>query len=293
MGLDSEAGNGFLAFGYMVCSWFQEVDTATNYPIDKNPDHFRLAEKLLHEWSVAHGVSDLRVMMKVGSVNNLFTPEHILKESFILMMIDEYSNLFRTNLDTVMVHWDNREDESEIRETFEALSTANQNGFRVGLSGIRYPDTYAQVNQEFGYDFRIQMKHNVLHSDYQRYKSFHGKKRFIAYGINAGGIKLNKSAYAVESSLKARGGNITDEPPILEKIRSLISEANEQKGRTQITTFNQIGMIYSFHHAEMQGILLGTSRVEQLKQSIDFYQLLKTGTYSDVYLSLQKILNQA
>ncbi len=67
---------------------FREVDTATNYPIDRDPEHFRLAEKILLEWIAAHGVTDLEVMMKIGSVNNLRSPEHLLTKSFILMMLD-------------------------------------------------------------------------------------------------------------------------------------------------------------------------------------------------------------
>ena len=142
---------------------FREVDTATNYPIDKDPAHFRLAERILQEWIGANSITDLQVMMKIGSVNNLKTPEHILTKSFVLMLLDEYSYLFGSNLGTLMIHWDNRKNEADIRQTFEAFQVVEKQGIGLGLSGIRHPEIHAKINEDFGFDFRIQMKHNLLH----------------------------------------------------------------------------------------------------------------------------------
>lgn len=270
---------------------FREVDGATNYPIDKNPEHFRLSENILLEWIKTHGVNDLEVMMKIGSVNNLHTPEHILTKSFVLMMLDEYRWLFGSNLATLMVHWDNRDDASAVRETMEALGVARQHGLRIGLSGIRHPEIYAELNRDFDFDFCIQMKHNVLHTDYDRYAMFHGKRRFIAYGINAGGLKLDPAAYSAKSSLAARGADIAAEPPIVEKIRQIIATANDQRStingqRPPLRQMHEIGMIHAFYQPDMLGILLGVSSVEQLRSSIDFYEILKAHDFSDVYNNL-------
>ena len=43
----------------------RHVDAATNYPIDKNPAHFRLSEQMLSEYLAAHGLHDLRIVMKL------------------------------------------------------------------------------------------------------------------------------------------------------------------------------------------------------------------------------------
>jgi len=267
---------------------FREVDGATNYPIDKNPGHFRLAENILLEWIKAHGVGDLQVMMKIGSVNNLRTPEHVLTKSFVLMMLDEYGWLFGTNLATLMVHWDNREDAAEIRETMEALDAARQHGLRIGLSGILHPEIYAAINQEFQFDFRIQLKHNVLHSDYARYAPFHGERRFIAYGINAGGLKLDPAAYSAQSSLAARGADVAAEPPVVEKIRQVIAQADQVPGRPRLSAMHEIGMIHAFYQPDMQGILLGVSGLHQLRSSLDFYEILREHDFSDVFENLKR-----
>ncbi|HKK79659.1 MAG TPA: aldo/keto reductase [Phaeodactylibacter sp.] len=268
---------------------FREIDGATNYPINKQPADFRKAEQILLEWIDAHRVSDLKVMMKVGSLNNMRTPDHNLSKSFLLMMLDEYQHAFQDNFDTFMLHWDNRADKSEIEETYEALQIAQERGCRIGLSGIKFPDVHAAVNEAFGLDPRIQMKHNLLQSDYERYAPFHGKRRFITYGINAGGIKLDPAAYHEDSSLRARGGDVSAPHPIVEPLQKAIAAANEQTGRPAVSSMNHCGMAFAYHHPEVAGILLGTSRPSQLQDSINFFRAMQRYDYSDFYEQLKGV----
>ena len=268
---------------------FREVDSATNYPINKNPDDFRAAERILEEWIRANGISDLKVMMKIGSINNMRTPDNNLSESFILMNLDEYKFKFGDNLQTLMIHWDNREDMSEIKKTFNAFQIVHNQGFKVGLSGIKYPGIYRKIMGEHDFDFRIQMKHNLLYSDYERYKVFHGKKRFITYGINAGGIKLDLQKYHENSSLKARGGETENLSPIAQKVSAVIQKMNENSARPKITSFNQVGMIYAFHNPDVDSILIGPSKIEQLQSTTDFFEVLRKDDYSDVFSKLKNL----
>ncbi|MFT4760620.1 MAG: aryl-alcohol dehydrogenase-like predicted oxidoreductase [Paraglaciecola sp.] len=267
---------------------FREVDGATNYPINKNASDWRAAEKILLEWITAHGVDDLKIMMKVGSLNNMKTPDHNLTKSFLLMNFEEYHSMFGNNLRTWMIHWDNRADKSAILETFEMLQIAVNQGFNVGFSGVKNPEIYADLNREFNFDFRIQIKHNLLHSDYEKYEAFHGKRRFITYGINAGGIKLDSQNYHQNSSLKARAADWNPPMPILQKAQEAINLANQNTARPSLSTFNELGMIYAFYHADIAGILLGTSRLEQLTGSLDFMQQMQEYDYSEIFEKLRK-----
>jgi aryl-alcohol dehydrogenase-like predicted oxidoreductase len=271
---------------------FREIDAATNYPIDKCPEDFRKAENILLEWIHSRQVKDLKVMMKVGSLDNMRGPENNLTRSFLLMNLDYYRHLFDSNLDTFMVHWDNRDDSRALEETMRALDEVRQQGLRVGLSGIRFPALYAQLNREFGIDFRIQIKHNLLHSDYQRYKAFHEKNRFIAYGINAGGLKLDPSEYSPDSSLKARGGRGEALHPILDPLGEAIRNADRQADRPPIENFNHCGLVFAFYHPGMEGIIIGPSRPEQLAGSLRFYESMKHHDYKDFYESLYNIHHQ-
>jgi aryl-alcohol dehydrogenase-like predicted oxidoreductase len=227
---------------------YREVDTATNYPINKNPADFRRAEQILTEWIKAHGVNDLKITAKVGSVNNMRSPEHILTRSFLLMCLDEYRRLWGPNLDTLMIHWDNRDDLAEIDDSLQALAFAAQQGLRPGLSGITRPDLYAEANRAWKLDFRIQFKHNIFSSDYDRYKPFHGTRRFVAYGILAGGTKPG--------------------PEVI--------EAANQSGRyPPIQHFYQLGLAHALSLPDMESVIIGPSKVEQLEENLLFFEVYK------------------
>lgn len=269
---------------------FRQIDTATNYPINKIPEDFRKAEKILLQWIKTHNIKDLEIIIKVGSINNLRTPEHNLSKSFLLLNLDDYRFQFDSNFHTYMIHWDNRDSENEIRETLEALDEARKQGLRIGLSGIQYPEIYFKLNQEFQFNFRIQMKHNLLQSDYQRYTLFHGKPRFIAYGINAGGLKLNTSEYRKDSSLKARGGPTDTMYPIVESLQKILKDANQKATRPKLKSMNHIGMLYAYHSADIEGILVGPSSSLQLHDTIEFYRSLQEFDYEDVFEKLKTSL---
>ncbi len=263
------------------------VDTATNYPIDKNPEHFRLAESILLEWVRAHGVHDLKIIVKVGSINNLFTPENNLSKSFLLLNLDHYANLFGENLRTFMIHWDNRNEEGPISETLEALAIASEKGLRPGLSGIRHPEIYARLNERFHLDFQIQLKHNPLQSDYPHYAPFHGSPCFQAYGLNAGGVKLRAQDYRADSSLRLRKGDAFFQNLSLEEnFGKVIEDANKVLDRPRLSTFNHLGMIHAWEHPEIGWLLIGPSRMEQLDGSLHFVEQLKQFEWRDVYQAL-------
>lgn len=273
----------------LLDAWYatgkRRVDTATNYPIDRNADHFRLAENMLADWISANGVNDLQVNVKVGSLNNLYTPDHLLTQSFLLMMLDEYQCLFGDNLHTFMIHWDHRGDKSQVEETFRALEEVKRKGYRLGLSGIRHPEIYASLNTEFQFDFDIQLKHNVIQSDAARYSTWFPQRCFYAYGINAGGLKL-EATYGDQSSLKARGADPEKFSATLDRLRDVIAQANKTKDRPPLHAMYQIGLIYAAYHPQMKGILVGPSKVQHLESTLDFFRSLRQYNYRDVYEAL-------
>jgi|GEM_PF-300503 len=259
---------------------FRGVDGATNYPINKVPGDFRKSEQILLEWIRTHGVNDLRVTMKVGSLDNLRSPDCNLSESFLLFCAEEYGNWFGTNLTTLMVHWDNRREPDEIEETMAGLATIAGKGYRVGLSGIRFPEVYAGLNERFGLDFSIQIKHNLLQSDYPRYAPFHGRRRFFAYGMSAGGLKLNAEAYHAGSSLKVRGGDTSNTAPLIAALAELLKDA------PPLQHLSHAGMLYAYHHPDMAGLLIGVSSTEQLLDSLNFYKALRQTDCRELYRQL-------
>jgi len=51
----------------------------------------------------------------------------------------------------------------------------------------------------------------------------------------------------------------------------------------------ELGLINAAYHSEIKGTILGCSRLEQLENSIDFYQKLYQFDYLDVYNELQHL----
>lgn len=279
----------FELLNYYYEHGFRQIDTATNYPINKQPEDFRKSEIILQEWIHTHGVQDLQTIVKIGSINNLRSPEHNLNKSFMLMNLDDYRHKYGSNFNMLMIHWDNRDEEQAVRETLEALAEARKLGLEIGLSGIKYPAIYKKLNEEFKFNFHIQFKHNLLQSDYSRYAVFHGTQRFTTYGINASGLKLETAAYRADSSLKARGGDVDTVHPITVSLQQVLMEANHTVNRPKLSTMNHIGMLYAYHSPDVESILIGPSKLSQLQDSLEFFEYLQHFDYTDVYHQLGKI----
>lgn len=272
----------------------RNIDCATNYPLNRNPADFRMAEKILFEYVRAHGLRDLHITMKIGSLDNMRSPEVNLSPSFVLMMGEEYYRLFDENLRCVMFHWDNRDDAGAIRDSIESLARLQREAkIRPGLSGIKHPEAYVRANEHLGLSFDIQLKHNVFQSDIERYTPFFSntqtlKHSCFAYGINGGGVKLDEH-YEPDSVFLARGGQPEKVAATLEKIRALLPDWSTAFVRPPVKTMNHIGLIYAGLHPQLSGIVLGVSSVSQLEETLDFWRNLETFDYSDVFQGLNKI----
>lgn len=267
---------------------FRWIDCATNYPINKNPADFRGAEKILLAWIKSNGIDDLNILMKIGSVNNLHTPTNNLAPSFLHIMLQEYRFLFGSQLRQWMIHWDNREDAAAINQSLEAMQAAQDLGLQLGLSGIKHPHLYAQVNEAFSFDFDIQIKHNLLYSDYSRYEDFHGKRRFLTYGMNAGGLKFQAEAYHALSATLVRGVEAEKHQPFLHQIQQMLVHYNQESKRKPIEHFHQCSMVFSFYSPEIKAMLIGPSTLSQLEQCITFYRELQQGHHCPLFDQLLK-----
>ncbi|MEO0725338.1 MAG: aldo/keto reductase [Bacteroidota bacterium] len=267
------------------------VDSATNYPINKNPADFRRAEQILSAWIASRGVQDLSIIMKVGSINNLYTPENNLSPSFLLLCAQEYQQRFGQQLTCLMVHWDNRTEASEIKESLLTLSETPN--ISVGLSGIKHPEVYASVLSDLRWSkLWLQLKHNVVYSDYERYQALHPFVRCIAYGINAGGLKLNTSAYSDRASLMARGGQPEKHQELVLALSALSVQLAQVTGRPHPQKMNHLGMLYALQHPGIERVLIGVSKVEQLNDSFAWEQAIRQNDYRDWQKALQGVIDQ-
>lgn len=283
------ASTAFQLLDAWLLAGHRDIDCATNYPINRVPDDFRGAERILLDYIKAHGIRDLQVTMKIGGLDNMRSPEPNLNPSFIQMMAHEYERLLGPNLDCLMLHWDNRQDEVAIFASLEVLARLESGlGIRPGLSGIKFPDCYQAAMEKLDIVCDIQLKHNLLASDIDRYIPVLSpdKHRYFAYGINAGGLKLAGAPYPAHSTFLARGGQAEKSTQLLLQLANLVPTFNENKKRAPIKSMNQLGMIYAGLNPAIQGMVLGFSGVAQLEDSLAFWRAMGDGDYEDVYLAL-------
>ena len=127
---------------------YRWIDTATNYPINSDKKYFRYAENLIAEWIKNNDINDLKIISKIGSLNNFGGRNVYLSYSFILMNYEYYLDKFQSCFNNIMVHWDNRDSKLSIESTINALKVINQNGVGIGLSGIKNPEHYSVLKNE-------------------------------------------------------------------------------------------------------------------------------------------------
>lgn len=274
-----------------VQSGFEEIDAATNYPLNGRKEDFRASEQIVAEFIRTHGIDgQLSITMKVGALSNQRTPEINLSPSFFLMMAEEYSQLFgEKNIRGLMPHWDNRTDIAEIESTLEALAILEKKGFQPGLSGIKHPEIYAELNRRFQFNFDIELKINPFYSDLPRYSAFDSAAhRFMAYGVNAGGVKLD-GQYTDQNSLSLRGVDPHLFETELTRLRGLLPIWNSASVRPPIKTMNQLGLIRAALDPAVGAVIVGANAAPQLESTLDFWKNLDHFDYADVY----KAMNQS
>ncbi len=277
----------FQLLDHWLKAGYSEVDSATNYPINQVPSDFKLAEKILAEYKSSRELNhELRITMKVGSMDNMRSPEHNLAPSFLWMMTNEYQRIFGDCLGGIMLHWDNRNAPEEVEETLLFLQEITQQGLRAGVSGLRHPEVYAAINERLQIPLDVQVKHNPITSDLPRYRPLLGQQlglhRVMAYGTAAGGLKFEAHHKGGAGTFEMRGGDRDTHTVRLNEIAAKLPNINLAFVRPPIVTFQQLGMVHALANPAIQGMVIGPRTVAQLQEAIEWHRNLEHFDYSDV-----------
>jgi aryl-alcohol dehydrogenase-like predicted oxidoreductase len=285
-GWSVDRATAFQLLDHWLQSGFKEVDAATNYPINQSFSDFRLGEKILAEYKNAAKLdNDFQITMKVGSMDNMRSPDHNLSPSFLWMMTHEYRRVFGNCLGGIMVHWDNRNSEAEVEETMLFLQEIAQQGLRPGVSGLRHPEVHAAINARLQLALDVEIKHNPFASDLERYQPLlahqMGKHRVLAYGTAAGGLKF-KAHHKTSGTFELRGGQRENFEEKLAQIEARLPDLNLSFVRPPIVTLQQFGMAYALANPAIGGIIVAPRNVAQLKEAIEWHKNLSHFDYSNV-----------
>lgn len=250
------------------------VDTATNYPINKRREDFGLAQRWIAEWQKCNGDSGLSLLVKIGSVDNMGSPDVRLSPDHIRHLSEELRIQFGAALACVSVHWDDRQDPSSISSTVQEMSRLAQEGLSVGLSGIRNPEWYFRGAPALAGEWIIQVKENFMtHAARLAYEPWFPNAKYLAYGINLGGVKVEPPQG--DSSIKLRQINIPQ--TFKERLVEFIQSAHPFEPRP--TTLNELALAASYVNPALSGVVIGPRNIDQLDSTLSYWAALKA--YAD------------
>lgn len=266
------------------------VDTATNYPINRIEEDYGLAISWISEWKRIHKNTKLELIVKIGASDNSGGDKINLSYDYIISQFNYLSNIFNESLTCLSVHWDNRGDtdidQMNIAKTVDALTKIRQTGCNIGLSGIKYPECYLKANSELLEDWIIQVKENILtNSSRLRYQKYLPFAKYLAYGINFGGLKSGENYQS--GSLKLRGIKINDETS--DSLRSLLD--SDFFAYPKPLTISDLSLLYAYYNPNLHGVIIGPSNVDQLVDILFYWNKLVNNavqTNDTLYNTLQK-----
>ncbi len=116
------------------------VDTATNYPINKNPEDF--GKTILWLCDFRKDFPEICVYAKIGAANNLGESTQLINISYFEVIFERLTFLLSGNLKGLGVHWDNSEKGTDRSSVVEFFSRLHKRNFKVGISGISAPENY-------------------------------------------------------------------------------------------------------------------------------------------------------
>ncbi|WP_419678383.1 aldo/keto reductase [Aliarcobacter lanthieri] len=247
------------------------IDCATNYPINKNIKDYGLALLWIEEWIEINN-KRLFIIVKVGSIDNLGTPNFDLSSNNILTVSKKLIDTFGDSLGCISVHWDNRTENKDfklVQETVIALKEVKEkNNLSIGLSGIKNSRFYYEAMPDLADDWIIQCKENFLTQEARlNYQEYFPLAKYYAYGINMGGIKLSD-----EKSVSARIREIN----YSSKLKDVISTSLQDNLiiNNGLSTVNNLNMSFIFLNTIFNGIIIGPRTVEQLISTFKTWGIL-------------------
>ena len=257
---------------------FREVDTASNYPISGVSNQFHLSDAIISEWTNAHGIKDLKINAKIGSIDNSGSPDNNLSFSYIEMLTDYYTCSFEANLDALMIHWDNREHCQDTHGTMEALQRIESLGFKIGLSGIKVPNVYQMLAKHTS-AISIQVKRNLIHNGIGHYKPTFPQALFYAYGTNVSGLN-DIGEYNKSSTFNLRNMESKVKHDQLAKIHRIFSMSREVEECPFENIFD-LNLFYALSSKSLHGLVIGPSSTDQLKNTLQSYSKITRESMQD------------
>jgi aryl-alcohol dehydrogenase-like predicted oxidoreductase len=261
------------------------VDSATNYPINDRKEDFGLAIKWIADWVAMNEGSGLSLIVKVGSVDNTGRSYVDLGANNLLRSANNLKEQFGATLSCISIHWDNRKNKrkqlDQINQTVRTLSELVDGGLAIGMSGIERPELYYKANVGLAEKWIIQVKENLItRLAREKYQEFFPKAKYLAYGVNFGGLKTEPQQQ--NSSINLRG--IIVPQPLIGKLSAFLE--SDHSFEPKPCSLNELALANSYVNPALSGVIIGPRSVEQLMQTLKYWKKLELNANKDKGLEL-------
>ena len=108
---------------------FRWIDTATNYPIDRNPENYGKTIEWLSDFH--SDFPELKVFVKTGSATNLGDPTQLINASYFALAFDILVSQLGGCLGGLGIHWDKGTAVSKRIAVIDFFSNINNRGFAI------------------------------------------------------------------------------------------------------------------------------------------------------------------
>ncbi len=256
------------------------IDSALNYPINAQPEDQGAALLIIAKWLKKNNINDLKLMIKIGSLDNSHTSTNNLTPEALQKSVSVLSDRFNTNIYNVMIHWDNRDAWKDIFESLIGLKkSCDKVHCRLGLSGIRHIESYktALLNAEVN-SLDIQVKSNFLFQGEKHYSAIlddfaDNAIRFWGYGISGSGLKLSAEEYKKDSYVSlVRSSDYHRQmlsPEMIKSMRLFIEQT------PFVNNIYHLSILIAENNPLLYGYMISPSKIEQLDDIFHFRKLIK------------------
>jgi hypothetical protein len=241
------------------------------------------------EWLALNKKIDVSVIVKIGAIDNFGGPDTNLTPSSINKSETFLRDKLGSSLAAIAVHWDNRGDNAgetfAIAETMNEFARISASGLSIGFSGVRHPQLYIDAAPELANIWWIQVKENALSNSARLYCcDIFPNARYLAYGINMGGIKLE--SITDQSAIYLRG--IKHPNGLIEKLSNYLS--SDHGLRPSPSNLNELALLTSFLNPALSGIIIGPRDVGQLLNTQNYWSKLKKECSADMTVRLLSLI---
>jgi aryl-alcohol dehydrogenase-like predicted oxidoreductase len=263
------------------------IDTAANYPINKNPNDFGVAVKWISEWISINPGKQLYILIKVGATDNLGSSNINLLEKNIIDSVTHYKNLLGDSLQAISIHWDNRGDNDIdlIKQTVLTMATLSESELSIGFSGVQRPDLYLKTAPQLADKWWIQVKENITTNTARLfYQKYFPNAHYLAYGINMGGLK--DTTPTKKSSMALRGINYSHR--LAEKLSKFLHSHHGLKPAPK--NLNELALALSYINPYLSGIIIGPRNLQQLNNTMEFWNQLDSEPSNEYIAVLESVI---